>query len=268
MIHRLIAIAFSVPLKHTSNVTAIDVTYNDTIKSIRFIQASYNLELQQGTSQSLSEYISTSDNVPVSATLKATDSYAKVPGWLTVNNLLVNSLSYTTGSEIVFVVNAANLALGTYAATVNASAPGYTNGKITINVKVVASTVSGTTLKVNFQDSATSAPSGWLRDYGQAFGSRSSAQQGTGNKYGWFRTSDNTPLELSRNGRKRSSPSDVLLATLMHMQGNTLANFTGTKIEGYWEAQITNGAYDVTVSVGDDTQIDSNCLFSSSKTYQ
>jgi hypothetical protein len=40
-------------------------------------------------------------------------------------------------------------------------------------------------LKVNFQDAVTITPTGWLRDYGQAFGPRTSAFQGTNNTYGW-----------------------------------------------------------------------------------
>ena len=120
------------------------------------------------------------------------------------------------------------------------------------------STETLTNLKVNFQDSATVTPVGWLRDYGQAFGPRSSVSQGTGNTYGWKKREDNTPLDLTRNGRKRTSPSDTLLATLMHMQANALpTNFNGTRIEGIWEAQVANGTYEVTVSVGDGTQVDS-----------
>lgn len=107
------------------------------------------------------------------------------------------------------------------------------------------------TLKVNFQDSSVVPPSGWLRDYGQAFGLRTSAYQGSGYTYGWKKKSDRTPLDLTRNGRERSAPADILLATFLYMQGNTVSNFSGTPIEGIWEAKVANGNYDVSVSVGD-----------------
>ncbi|HKG68658.1 MAG TPA: Ig-like domain-containing protein [Segetibacter sp.] len=123
------------------------------------------------------------------------------------------------------------------------------------------SSKSVNSLQINFQDSVTIPPSGWLRDFGQAFGPRTSAYQGQGKTYGWIKRSDKTPLDLTRNGRKRNFPSDILLATLMVMQGNNINNFTGTPTEGIWEAQVTNGNYDVTVSVGDGTWTDSrNCI--------
>src|SRR5215210_2657127 len=123
------------------------------------------------------------------------------------------------------------------------------------------SSKSVNSLQINFQDSVTIPPSGWLRDFGQAFGPRTSAYQGQGKTYGWIKRSDKTPLDLTRNGRKRNFPSDILLATLMVMQGNNINNFTGTPTEGIWEAQVTNGNYDVTVSVGDGMWTDSrNCI--------
>jgi hypothetical protein len=113
-------------------------------------------------------------------------------------------------------------------------------------------------IKVNFQDSATIPPTGWFKDFGQPYGLRSSSYQGKGYYYGWIKRSDKTLLDLTKNGRRRSTPSNILLATLMHMQANNLATtFNGTRIEGIWQAKIANGKYDVTVSVGDDTQIDS-----------
>ncbi|MCU7548183.1 Ig-like domain-containing protein [Chitinophagaceae bacterium LB-8] len=114
-----------------------------------------------------------------------------------------------------------------------------------------------TSFKINFQDAATIPPAGWLRDFGQAYGLRTSAYQGSGNTYGWINRNDNTPLDLTKNGRKRSSPSDTLLATFMHMQADDIAGFSGTPVEGRWEALVANGIYDVTVSVGDGAYLDS-----------
>lgn len=116
-------------------------------------------------------------------------------------------------------------------------------------------------IKVNFQDAATVPPTGWLRDYGHPYGSRTSPYQGSGNSYGWIKRSDRTPLDLTKNGQKRSSPSDILLATLMHMQANDLSTtISAIRIEGIWEARAANGKYDVTVSVGDGVYINSKHL--------
>lgn len=112
-------------------------------------------------------------------------------------------------------------------------------------------------IKVNFQDSPTILPTGWFRDFGQSYGSRTSAYQGSGYTYGWIKRSDKTPVDLTKNGRKRSFPSDVLLATFIHMQADDLTLSALTRIEGVWEAKATNGKYDVTVSVGDGGYIDS-----------
>ncbi|MDB5060214.1 MAG: hypothetical protein JWP67_57 [Mucilaginibacter sp.] len=108
------------------------------------------------------------------------------------------------------------------------------------------------TIKVNFQDKATIPPAGYIRDYGQPYALRTGLYQSTGLTYGWKKKSDNTALNLTANGRNRNSPEDILLATLMHMQANTISGtFNGTKIEGYWELNVPNGVYDVTVAVGD-----------------
>ena len=113
-------------------------------------------------------------------------------------------------------------------------------------------------IKVNFQDPATVPPTGWVRDYGQPFGLRTGSYQGSNLTYGWKKRSNGSSLDLSvggsipGNGRNRSTPSDALLATLMHMQADDVPGaFNGTKAEGYWEVKVPNGVYDVTVSAGD-----------------
>lgn len=112
-------------------------------------------------------------------------------------------------------------------------------------------------IKVNFQDSLTDPPKGWIKDFGQAYGPRISSDQGDGYVYGWIKRSDKTPLDLTKNGVKRNFPSDILSATFLQMQGNGVSNFKGTAVEGIWEAQVVNGNYDVTVSVGDGASTDS-----------
>ncbi|WP_347157367.1 malectin domain-containing carbohydrate-binding protein [Pontibacter chitinilyticus] len=168
-----------------------------------------------------------------------------------------------------FAVSTTGLAPGTYMATVTAAAPDYTNATLTVNLTITSPEVVAQEIRVNFQDPNTVPPTGWVRDYGQAFGSRTGQNQGSGLIYGWRKRSDGSLLDLSvggstpGNGRNRGVPSDVLLATLMHMQANQVSGtFNGTPIEGYWEVKVPNGIYDVTVSAGDgsvnqDTEIHS-----------
>ncbi len=106
-------------------------------------------------------------------------------------------------------------------------------------------------LRVNFGKSNTPVPEGWSRDYGLPFGVKGNYT------YGWKKRSNGSPVNLSvggtqpGNGRWRSLPSDLLLASLMHMQANDVRNFNGTPVESYWEVAVENGEYQVTVSVGD-----------------
>jgi uncharacterized repeat protein (TIGR03803 family) len=110
-------------------------------------------------------------------------------------------------------------------------------------------------LQINFQDKYSKTPSGWVKDYGLPFGEKTIADSTLA--YGWKSKAEDTPVDLSvggpfpGNGRWRPAPSDVLLATLMHMQGDDVKNFRGTPVESYWEMAVENGDYQVSVSVGD-----------------
>ena len=230
-----------------------------TSKYISFTQSTQSADVQQGSSQSLTDYISTSDNIPVTVKLNAVDGGGNVPTWLSVNGTLLGNLSYTANSEISYTFDATNLSVGKYSARIIASATGYTSAILDIYLTVTSGT-SGTltNIKVNFQDSVTIPPVGWLRDYGQPFGLRKSAYQGTGNAYGWVKRTDYTALNLTKNSRKRSTPSDILQRTLIDMQASDLPiSTTLTRIEGIWEAQVANGNYKVTVCVGDGSYTDS-----------
>ncbi len=99
---------------------------------------------------------------------------------------------------------------------------------------------------INFQDANTTPPAGYLRDFGEAYGARTGANQGSGLSYGWISVSDGSPVSLVGQGRNRSgSQSDLRLKTTIHM------NHPSTPPSGYWEIEVPNGTYDVTVAVGD-----------------
>jgi hypothetical protein len=114
-------------------------------------------------------------------------------------------------------------------------------------------------LRVNFQSPSAPVPTGYVRDFGEAYGLRTGANQGGGTlTYGWVVPGTATPLDLSvggttpGNGRNRGTPPDLRLATLMHMQADDIAgSFNGTKAEGAWEIALPNDTYAVTVAVGD-----------------
>ncbi|RDC65920.1 Ig-like domain-containing protein [Adhaeribacter pallidiroseus] len=148
-----------------------------------------------------------------------------------------------------------NLSPGIYKTWVAAQAEGYRPDTLVIQLTVNPPTPE---FLVNFQDPNTLPPTGWLADFGQAFGPRTGTNQGINLFYGWKKRSDSTLLDLSvggtipGNGRNRNMPEDVRLATFIHMQADDIPGaFDGVKEEGYWEIKVPNGFYDVTVTVGD-----------------
>jgi fibronectin type 3 domain-containing protein/N-acetylneuraminic acid mutarotase len=110
---------------------------------------------------------------------------------------------------------------------------------------------SGTGLKVNFQSESAPVPSGYVRDFGEAYGPRSGANQGSGLTYGWVTPGTATPVSLVGNGRDRNAVADQRLDTFLHMQGGDVGGFSGITSPGAWEAALPNGSYTVSVTVGD-----------------
>ncbi|WP_348525649.1 malectin domain-containing carbohydrate-binding protein [Litorihabitans aurantiacus] len=119
----------------------------------------------------------------------------------------------------------------------------------------------GNAIKVDFTTAAGELVSGYVRDFGQAYGPRTGSDQGTGLTYGWKGQATEDDLDISvggttpGNGRDRnSSQTDARLDSFMHMQPQDVAGtFNGTNVNAYWELQVPNGTYEVTVGVGDPT---------------
>lgn len=97
-------------------------------------------------------------------------------------------------------------------------------------------------VKVNFQTGEAPVPAGYVKDFGEKFGSRDGESQGQGLYYGWVEPGTDNRISLIGDGRDRDTNSDQRLDTLMHMQKSA---------EGAWEILVPNGKYRVTVSAGD-----------------
>jgi glucose/arabinose dehydrogenase len=95
------------------------------------------------------------------------------------------------------------------------------------NARLIGSQ-TGAEVRINFQETNSTTPPGYLSDIGMVFGNR-----GNGQSYGW--SSSHTDLDRDRNIN-----ADQRLDTLVHFhQGQT------------WEISVPNGAYAVTASIGD-----------------
>lgn len=182
---------------------------------------------------------------------RATTSVVPVTGAPLNGTTLLTAPSYldrsvTNGTNYFYVVQA-----------VDASG----NKATSTTVNAVPQPPLTTTVKVNFQDPSTTPPLGYLRDSGEAYGPRGGAGQGTGLSFGWVVQGGSTPLDLSANGRNRNRAptnaglADVRLATFLQMQAKT--STSGTTTPGSWQIALPNGAYLVTVSVGDASYADS-----------
>ena len=109
---------------------------------------------------------------------------------------------------------------------------------------------------VNFQDEATTPPSGYLKDFGEPFGARTGTDQGGGTyNYGWVDPQTGDPANLVEAGRNRTSTGlgDPLKATLIHMDYPVGGDFPdGRYPRGNWEIAVPEaGAYQVVVTVGE-----------------
>ena len=171
---------------------------------------------------------------------------ASLPGWLNVSS----GATGTTNTGVVSLeASAAGLAAGVYTHTLTASATGYDPATLDLTFTVTPPSTSDFDVLVNFQDEATTAPSGTVADYGQAYGVRAAANQGDGQyAYGWIDTQTGDPVSLVGQGRDRSATgqADPLLATTIHME------HPNTPPTGFWEIAVpAEGEYEVTVTVGD-----------------
>lgn len=99
-------------------------------------------------------------------------------------------------------------------------------------------------LRVDFQPSGAPLAVGHVADTGLGFDA--------GRGFGWVVPGSATPVDLSPNTRIRSTPSEVRLRTLIHLQGASTLRASGS-----WELALSDGEYRVTLGVGDGAATDS-----------
>ena len=151
------------------------------------------------------------------------------------------------GAPLPFAVNAHDLPAGNYTATVTARASGYLPAQMLLNAEITAGRIHS--LKINFQDTNFDPPSGYLADYGAAYG----AQPG-GYLYGWIDPVSRQPADNSENaeGKSRgvldSSSDEIKLVNSFNALNNVLLEVPQPR---HWEIAVPNGRYRVEIGVGD-----------------
>ena len=167
----------------------------------------------------------------------------------------------------------AGLPAGSYATTLFAAATtgDYANAQLNIVVEIT----EPFSAQINFQDRTTTPPAGYLKDYGKQFGYSSVAVGEKNYSYGWKLLANGLPFDASDQaannsngvGRNRLSVTayanapdqEKLEGTLVHFQGNNiLTDALQLAWEGqprvnelFWEMEVPNGIYDVTIGLGD-----------------
>jgi hypothetical protein len=118
-------------------------------------------------------------------------------------------------------------ACGTYVLKLSAS-DGDTSAADTLTVNVMGQQLVEP-LKINFQSPGSDVPADYLPDYGEIYGLKSAFNH----FYGWN-------YDCSSLTRDRNKNMDQRLDTFTHFHAG-----------GFWEIQVPNGDYHVTVSIGD-----------------
>ena len=189
-------------------------------------------------------------------TIIPVDAFDEDGDTLSVNvSGLPDGLSFD-GTDIVGTIGSAALAGTPFTVEVTAD-----DGEDPDTQSFEISVIDEVNIDVNFQDEDFGPPpAGYLADFGQAFGPRTGADQGSGLSYGWVAEGTTTPLSLEGNARERGRATiDDLNDTLIHMQYGDIDTVYGGNTNcdrnqcdaGAWEIAVPDGLYEVTLSVGD-----------------
>ncbi len=154
--------------------------------------------------------------------------------------------NFRYGQVLDIAVDASQLVLGVYKATVTATAAGFIPATLEITATVNKPDAVGT-IKINFQDNSFTAPSGYLADVGEAYGVR-----GNGYTYGWIDPETKAPRDNTSAARgdergitELSSDEEKLLRSFNHL------DMFGQMNPHDWEIELPNGLYRVQLAAGD-----------------
>ncbi|MEL7271724.1 MAG: Ig-like domain-containing protein, partial [Bacteroidota bacterium] len=151
-------------------------------------------------------------------------------------------------------VDPEGLGIGSYSATVTASAPNYVSAVVTINLEITNEIVY--TYQFNFQDvdDVETSPVGYIDDVGSPFGTQTTSLGDL--NFGWVLPGTETSADATENGRNRNdgTDDDALLKTFTIIGHRS----TGTFPTLDWLVEVPNGQYYVNISVGDPNFTDSN----------
>jgi len=120
--------------------------------------------------------------------------------------------------------------------------PASANSMQIAEVELLGVLVRPALVKINFQQAGGDIPSGYLPDYGEAFGDR-----GNGYSYGWSRD-----IQADARNRGSGNAPDERYDTLLHLQKGA---------DAVWEIELPNGTYDVAMVCGDPDYTDQTNTF-------
>ena len=162
--------------------------------------------------------------------------------------------TYELGTAFDVNVDLEGLPIGSYQATITASAPFYTDAVIDITLEVTNELVY--TYQFNFQtpDDIEISPEGYIDDIGAPYGEQSTILGDL--TYGWVLPGTLTPADAGVNGRNRDSgiQDGVLRQTFTIIGHPTPATYP----QRDWVVNVPNGTYSVNISVGERDFTNSN----------
>ncbi|MEH6405993.1 MAG: cadherin repeat domain-containing protein, partial [Leeuwenhoekiella sp.] len=148
-----------------------------------------------------------------------------------------------------------HLDIGVYRLIVEVS-DGHHSSSASITINVISYNTSNYKfLQFNFASYSNKSISNYMNDQGYGYHSLNIYDPFHTLTFGWLDINTDLPINLHNNLRDRNlNMLDNLHNTFMHMQyddANDIYGRYGVPVEGYWELEMPNGVYEVTVSVGD-----------------
>ncbi|MEP3372053.1 malectin domain-containing carbohydrate-binding protein, partial [Maribacter dokdonensis] len=158
--------------------------------------------------------------------------------------------SFEINSSFEIGVDITGLSIGSYQATITATASNYQDATIDVNLSVTNELVY--VYQFNFQDADDIAvsPQGYIDDLGEPYGVQDTSLGDL--TFGWVEPGTLTPANAAVNGRNREG--DALLSTFTIIGHNNATNYP----QRDWVVNVPNGSYSVNISVGDPDFSDSN----------